>query len=564
MTGGAHDTVNTVNRRGLAADLGIAAAIVVVVTIVVGVTAQSLGFTRDEGYYFKAAELYAHWFRTLVSQPTTALSAAGINADLAYNPEHPFLLKGLFSLARTIQQATGLDVMGHNALRFPAWVVAGLSVALVYALGRAAKLARSTSLVAALVFFSLPHVFWHMHVACFDVGVTAAHAGLVAAWLRFRHSLRGTIVVGLVFGLCAATKHNVLPVPALFVLHWALGEAGNPQGVVDGRRLRLPLGFVTLALIAPIVYVALWPYLWPDVVGRFGAYVGFHLRHEHYPIMLFGELLTAPPFPWSFPLVMWALTIPVPVLVVLTGGVVLATGVVLAFLWRRFMGAGSAREDTVVPLGDVARSPSGSTALLLLLNAAMPVFLIALPSSPIFGGTKHWMNALPFVCVLGAWALHEAVARLRRHSIVVVAVVGVFVAMPGFVQSARVWPYGLGAYNELAGFSRGAANLGLQRTFWGYEIREALPLINERVPRGGRLHGGDVNQDSHRRYLDDGLLRSDIAFSAGVRGADAAHVEPLGEFKQQQLDVWNEWQRHNPDVVVDVEGVPLSTVTFRR
>jgi len=28
--------------------------------------------------------------------------------------------------------------------------------------------------------------------------------------------------------------------------------------------------------------------------------------------------------------------------------------------------------------------------------------------------------------------------------------------------------------------------------------------------------------------------------------------------------VWNEWQRHNPDVVVDVEGVPLSTVTFRR
>jgi hypothetical protein len=564
MTGGAHDTVN---RRGLAADLGIAAAIVVVVTVIVGVTAQSLGFTRDEGYYFKAAELYAHWFRTLVSQPTTALSVAGINADLAYNPEHPFLLKGLFSLSRTVQQALGIDVMGHNAMRFPAWVVAGFSVALVFALGRAAKLSRGTSLVAALMFFSLPHVFWHMHVACFDVGVTAAHAGLVAAWLRFRHSLRGTIVVGVVFGLCAATKHNVLPVPALFVLHWALCEAGNSQGVVDGRRLRLPLGFVTLALIAPIVYVALWPYLWPDVVGRFGAYVGFHLRHEHYPIMLFGELLTAPPFPWSFPLVMWGLTIPVPVLVVLTGGVVLATAVALAFLWRRFRGPGSVPEDTVVPLGDVARSGSGSTAVLVLLNAIMPVFLIALPSSPIFGGTKHWMNALPFVCVLGAWALHEAAARLHRHSVVVVAivaVVGVVVAVPGFLQSGRVWPYGLGSYNELAGFSRGAANLGLQRTFWGYEIREALPTINERVPRGGRLHGGDVNQDSHHRAIEDGLLRSDIAFSPGVRGANAAHVEPLGEFKQQQLDVWNEWQRHNPDVIVDVEGVPLSTVTFRR
>jgi hypothetical protein len=55
-----------------------------------------------------------------------------------------------------------------------------------------------------------------------------------------------------------------------------------------------------------------------------------------------------------------------------------------------------------------------------------------------------------------------------------------------------------------------------------------------------------------------------MVFAPTVRGADVAHVEPLGEFKQQQLDVWNEWQRRNPDIIIDVEGVPLSTVTFRR
>jgi len=536
-----------------------AAVIAVVVALVVGATAQGLGFTRDEGYYFKAAELYAGWFRELVSQPAVALSRAGIDAHLAYNPEHPFLMKGLFALSRALQVALDVDVMGHNAMRLPAWIVAGLAAALVYGLARAVRLSQAGSVVAALLFVSLPHVFWHMHVACFDVAVTAAHAGLVLAWLRLRHTLRGALLVGVVFGVCAAAKHNVLPVPALFVLHWALAEVEAPTS----RRWSLPAGFFTLAVIAPVVYVLLWPWLWPDVAGRFGAYVAFHLRHEHYPIMHFGELLSAPPFPWSFPLVMWGLTIPTPVLILGVAGALLALGVSLRHIGQRLTGR-PVGGGAVVPLGDVARSPSGSTALLLWLNAAFPVFLIALPSTPIFGGTKHWMNALPFVVVLGVWALEEALARLGWRRPVVIVAVGVACALPGLLQTARVWPHGLSSYNELAGFSRGAANLGIQRTFWGYEIRPALPLINERAPRGARLHGGDVNADSHHRYVEDGLLRRDITASPTVRGADVAHVEPQGEFKQQQLDVWNEWGRRAPAAIVDVEGVPLSTVTFRR
>lgn len=546
-------------RAAARRDRVVAAVIFVVVTVSVGVTAQVVGFTRDEGYYFKAAELYAGWFRELVSQPMTALSRAGIDAHLAYNPEHPFLMKGLFALSRALQVALGVDVMGHNAMRLPAWIVAGIATVLVYGLARAVRLSQAGSVVAALLFVSLPRVFWHLHLACFDVAVTAAHAGLVLAWLRWRHSLRGAVVIGFVFGVCGAAKHNVLPVPALFVLHWALAEVEAPSQ----RRWSVPAGFFTLAVIAPVIYVLLWPYLWPDVVGRFGAYVAFHLRHEHYPIMLFGELLSAPPFPWSFPVVMWGVTIPTPVLVLFVAGTGLALWTSLRHLGQRFTGRHGGG-GSVVPLGDVARAPTGSTALLLLLNAVFPVFLIALPSTPIFGGTKHWMNALPFLIVMGVWALEEALARIGWRRPVAILAVGVACALPGLLQTARLWPHGLSAWNELAGFSRGAANLGFQRTFWGYEIRRTLPLINDTAPRGGRLHGGDVNPDSHRRYVDDGLLRSDIIASPTVRGADVAHVEPQGEFKQQQLDVWHEWGRRAPAAIVEVEGVPLSTVTFRR
>ena len=545
----------------------VAIAIAVVVVVVLAATASDVGFTRDEGYYFKAGELYAQWWRLLATQPLQALSATAINEHLAYNPEHPFVMKGLFALSRAIATGLGLDVDGSTAMRFPAWLVAGIGAAALYLLGRALALPRAGALFAVALLCSMPRVFWHAHLACFDIPVVVAHVVLVLAWVRFRHTPWGAVVVGVTFGLAAGVKHNVLPVPALFVAHWlftawttpSLASSELPSS--SSSRLRIPLVFLALAVIGPVVYVLVWPWLWPDIGARFGAYLGFHLRHEHYPILYFGELLTAPPFPWTFPLVMWGVTIPLPALVAsvigLGLGVIVTARAVVDRLRGHLVG-----EITMVPLGDVSTSSSASSAVLLLLNIAFPVLLIALPTSPIFGGTKHWMNALPFVCLLAAWALCEGAARLAasvRARVVVVAVVAVVAVVPAVVSTARSWPYGLSSYNALVGGTRGAANVGLQRTFWGYEVRDVLDVINVRAR--GRVHFGDVNADSHRRYLSDGLLRAEVGWSPTVRGASGAFVEPQGEFKQQQIDVFNEWRR-DPAVVVDLDGVPLGTLTF--
>jgi hypothetical protein len=275
---------------------------------------------------------------------------------------------------------------------------------------------------------------------------------------------------------------------------------------------------------------------------------------------------------------MSAVTIPVPTLVAMTLGILLAVAVVARSLrWRAAAARGASadqrrdprgdEEATMVPLGDVARAPSASAALLLLINAAYPILLIALPSTPIFGGTKHWLNALPFLCVLGAWAICEGLARLARAlarpqlTIAFAALLALVVA-PGFLLSARVHPYGLSAYNEIVGFARGAANIGFQRTVWGYEPRLALPFINERAPKGGRVHFGDTNLDDYRAYQKDGLLRRELRWAGTVAGADIASVQPQGEFKDQWMDVLNEWDVLGPDEVVHIEGVPLLTVTL--
>ncbi|MCP4501298.1 MAG: hypothetical protein GY822_15165 [Deltaproteobacteria bacterium] len=541
-------------------------------------TSQSVGFTRDEGYYFKAGELYFGWFKDLwrmwgegrFLEPFTQVV---IDKHWSYNHEHPVLMKTLFALSWGIgKEWLGVFDSHASAFRFPTWCFAGLTNVLLYALGKHLH-SRRVGIVAILLWMSLPRAFWQMHLACFDIPVCAAHLWLVGSWFRFRGSWKGAFVIALSFALAVATKHNVLVTPALFVFHWILAEAKRPQSLDVGIRIPpLPVAFFTLAFLSPILFTIHWPYLWPAPLERIGWWLGFHLQHEHYPILWFKELLIRPPFPVSFPFVMSAVTMPVPVLILLVSGTFLASVVTVRFLWDRLWNGLANVELVRAPLTDASGSSTGNVLLQLLMNAAFPFALIALPSSPIFGGTKHWMNALPFLCLIGAWALEEAYARLKLafpklmgkqlNKWGIPVVMTLLCALPGTWYSMRIHPYGLSSYNALVGFARGAANVGLQRTFWGYESREALPFINEHTRKNGSVHFGDTNRDDYKMYKREGFLRKDIRLRSGVRGADVASVQPQGEFKKQWMKVLNQWKR-GPDKVVHIEGVPLLTVTFK-
>jgi hypothetical protein len=576
------DAARWVSDRRL--DVGVAIALFVVVVAALLVSEKSLGFTRDEGYYFKAAELYFGWFRDLWAMLGRgdlfgAFDGKVIDKHWSYNHEHPVLMKTLFALSWGLgKEWLGIFELHSTAFRFPGMVMGGLSTALIYVFSRALRLGRPASLIAALLWVSMPRAYWHMHLACFDIAVCAAHLWLVLAYYKGRSTVRGAVMVGVAFGLAAAVKHNVLVTPAFFVLHWALCEAHGFSWKKSGWKIPpLPLSFFAMAILGPIIFVLHWPYLWPDILKRVGWYLGFHLNHEHYPILWFGDLLEKPPFPVSFPFVMSAVTIPLPTLLLFVTSTLLAGLVAARFVLGRFRKE-SGKELTLVPLGDPDKEPTGSVAVLLLLNVAFPFLLIALPSSPIFGGTKHWMNALPFLCILSGWTLSEGAERFKRYWAArsakaealfaasrapAIVLVGAFCVLPAFWLSARVHPYGLSAYNSLAGFTRGAANIGFQRTFWGHEPRLALPLVNERTaPRGG-IAFGDTNRDDHKMYRRDGLLRSDIRLAGQPDHAKVSSVQPQGEFKDQWLRTLEKWGVNGPDHVVHLEGVPLVTITFR-
>src|SRR5262249_51624530 len=66
--------------------------------------ARTQGNTRDEGYYFDAAELYSGWYaelwdNTRHGRPQKSFSRAAIDRWFSYNHEHPALMKTLFGLS---------------------------------------------------------------------------------------------------------------------------------------------------------------------------------------------------------------------------------------------------------------------------------------------------------------------------------------------------------------------------------------------------------------------------------------------------------------------------------
>ena len=205
--------------------------------------------------------------------------------------------------------------------------------------------------------------------------------------------------MGIVFGLAAAIKHNVLLVPVLLVLHWLVLQARWWKG--KGERFQppaIPLAFLSMMFVSPIVFVLHWPYLWPDIVSQIQWYLNFHLNHEHYPILYFGQLLTTP-FPLSFPFVMSAITIPVVTLCMMVLG--LLSGSV--YFLRNVK---SARQPTDNDNGRYLSQPISIIAL-LIFNGLMPFFS--------YCGTQHpylWWNQtldercpfLNYSCCLGVFS----------------------------------------------------------------------------------------------------------------------------------------------------------------
>ncbi|HVK68419.1 MAG TPA: glycosyltransferase family 39 protein, partial [Polyangium sp.] len=292
----------------------IAALLAGVVMAVLVATVGDLGYARDEGFYFHAADSYRRWFELLFANPRAAFEPKAIDNTWRVNSEHPGLIKSLFALSNLfLQKKLHLFAMEGTSYRFPGIFLAGAGVGLVYRWGAEAR-GRIAGLFAAIALFCMPRFFYNAHLACFDVPVvTMFLLATYCFWKAMREGgSRWPIAAGLAFGLALDTKHNAWFLPILAVTFVALCLVRDRLTGGDmkqtARRALAALG--AMAVLGPLVMYALWPWIWRDTFARLGAYASFHLNHEYYNMEFLGRTYWTPPMPRLYAPVMTAATVP--------------------------------------------------------------------------------------------------------------------------------------------------------------------------------------------------------------------------------------------------------------
>ena len=523
-------------------------------------TAGDLGMSRDESFYVTAAQSEAGWYQLLLDDHRAALERPAIDRAWEFNHEHPALMKTLFAWSWMAQQKWQVFGTDSMAFRFPGMVTAGLLLWLIYIFG-ARVFGRQAGAFAALAFALMPRVFYHSHLDCFDIPIVFFDTWVTYAYWRSLRQRRWAVYTGLIFGLALATKHNSWVLPGVFGIHFvwmAFGErARRRQHAEPARRIRLvPYWLVAMVLLGPPIMVGIWPWVWHDTLPRLGWYAGFHLHHVYYNIAYFGQNYFKPPFPIAFPFVLTAFTVPATTLLLAILGLSSRFGAILPQRLARLWPTALAQPDRL------------RTDVLLVGSLLSPLLLIALPSTPIFGGTKHWMPAYPFLALyagLGAWKVIrplrkwlEARAPRARYAARVLA--SVLLLAPSAVETVHSHPFGSSHYTVLPGGVPGAADLGMNRQFWGFTTGSLVPYLREVMPDGGTVWICDTTWGAFSMLQRDGLLPPNIRPAASMDQADFTLVHLEHHFVEVDFQAWVAYGSVKPVHVLTYDGVPIIDV----
>ncbi|MCA9609529.1 MAG: glycosyltransferase family 39 protein, partial [Myxococcales bacterium] len=279
------------------------------------------------------------------------------------------------------------------------------------------------------------------------------HFGVLAPVLATEPSLD--------FQLVGSPVLALLPIPLYLVITVLLARWARAR-----RWTRfVPWGLLAMAVLGPLIFVGLWPWMWFDTAARFREYAGFHLNHVHYNMAYLGENYFAPPMPVSYPWVMTLFTVPLVTVVLALSGI----GVRL----RAMLPPGVL--ERVWPVGK-AEPDSSRTDVLLFGMALAPLVVISMPWTPIFGGTKHWFPSYPFLALFAGIAF-VFVARAVRERLPAKVPMTPYTARvataclllaPGAIETVHSHPFGLSHYTYAAGGVPGAADYGMNRQFWGF------------------------------------------------------------------------------------------------
>ncbi|HSO31991.1 MAG TPA: glycosyltransferase family 39 protein [Labilithrix sp.] len=537
-------------------------------------TARSLGFSRDEGFYFTAAYDYKRWFAMLVDSPSKAIERTAIDPIWQNNHEHPSLMKSLFAISHTLfHEKWKIFEDDSTAFRFPGMLMMGLALFVTYMFAARAY-SRRAGVIAAITLGLMPRVFYHAHLACFDVPIMAMWTTCIYVYWRSEKEggLNWAILAGVVYGLTLETKHNAWMLPAVFLPH-ALMVHGRAisRHAAKSSRIPVPTSLVAMAVIGPAIFLLLWPWLWNDTLPRIQEYVNFHVHHDYYNIEFLGRTYFGPPSPRSYMPVMIAATVPTISLVLFAIGAFDRGRVLFA---RLAWWLGQAWGRALPWPKEAPERDRVQTDLLVFLAIAVALGPFLLPRTPIFGGTKHWITAYPFLAILAGRGFDlvwtrlalllaqrttlDATKRFAAQAVVVLACFG-----GAFATTVHSHPFGLSAYVPIVGGTAGGADLGLNRQFWGFTTESLGPWLAENAKPGETLYFMDTAWPSWQRLIAEKRIPESLRGVSSPAEAELSIVHHEQHINEVDYNIWTEYRSSTPAYVLTHDGVPIITV-YRR
>ena len=522
-------------------------------------TSVDLAMSRDESFYVVAADRYAAWIELAWDDFEAASDQSVIDRHWSFNHEHPALAKGAFALSHLAHEAWDIFPTPGMSYRFPGMVTAGLLLWLIYVFG-ARVYGRQAGAFAAVAFALLPRPFYHAHLDAFDVPIVLMLTLVTYCYWRSLSDRGWAIWTGLAYGLALATKHNAWILPGVFAIHFvwmAVGEVRARRRGEERRVSLVPWSLIAMLVLGPPIFVGSWPWLWNDTAERIAEYVRFHVHHEYYNMAYFGRNYFYPPFPVSFPWVMTLYTVPITTIALcLTGLFTRARALVPPGLEARLWPSGGTEPD------------ARHTDVLFVGCLLAPLIVISLPSSPIFGGTKHWFPAYPFVCMfagLAFWKVARAArtllgARVPYGRWIARGATAIVLLAPSAVETVHSHPFGLSHYGFAAGGVPGAADDGMNRQFWGFTHGVLGDFFRERLPNGGTVYICDATHQSWTMSQRDGLIPENVRATGDLASADLVLVHHEHHFAEVDFQAWVAFRSVKPAKVLTYDGVPIVTV----
>ena len=110
--------------------------------------------------------------------------------------------------------------------------------------------------------------------------------------------------------------------------------------------------------------------------------------------------------------------------------------------------------------------------------------------------------------------------------------------MPGVAQTAHSHPFGLSHYTPIAGGVPGAADLGMNRQFWGFTTGSLADWFAENLPDGGSVWTCDTTWGAWKMMQSDGLLPDNIRPARSMTQADFVLVHHEPHFNEVDVQTW--------------------------